>query len=139
VAAAGQHERHHALGVQQRDVALLAHRVAERVADRHEPGAVVGHRHRAERDLREVRVGDVVHDHADRRRRRARQRLRRPVRDVAERGGRLDHALAQRLADAALGPVDHARRRRQRHPGVARHVVERRAPFGHSREICHSR
>ena len=80
VPAAGQHDRPHALAVQQRDVAALALRVAERVADRDQPRAVVGHAHRAERDLREVRVGDVVHDHADGRGRRARQRLRRPVR-----------------------------------------------------------
>ena len=52
--------------LQQLDVLPLAHRVAVAVADDEQRAVLDGDPLQAAGDLGEVRVGDVVHDHADR-------------------------------------------------------------------------
>ena len=68
-------------------------------------------------DLREVRVGDVVDDHGDDRDPALEQPAGEGVRDVVERPGGLEHALARRRADRVVGRRDDPRRRRRRHAG----------------------
>ena len=68
-------------------------------------------------DLREIRVGDVVDDDRDDRDPALEQPAGEGVRDVVERPGRLEHALAGRGADRVVRGRDDARRRGRRHAG----------------------
>ena len=76
-------------------------------------------------DGREMRVGDVGHDEADELRVAASQAPRRAMRDIADRGDRLvdlaDHLFADRRR-----AVEHGRHGGDRHPGPARHILDRR-------------
>jgi hypothetical protein len=82
----------------------------------------------AARDLGEVRVDDVVDDHADDPARARDQRLSERAGRVPEVGRRLQHARARRVRHRMARSVQDARRRRHRGAGTPADVSERRHP-----------
>ena len=100
------------------------------VADHHEMAGPPGDVLDPARDLGEVRVDDVVDDHADDPARPRHQRLRERARRVAEVRGGPHHARARRLRHRVGRAVQDARRRGDRGAGAAGDVRERRHPGG---------
>jgi hypothetical protein len=132
VAGAGQDDRPDPLGVQRPDAAQLRRRVAAGVQDHGQqpgPGGRVG---RALGQRAEVRVGDVVQQHADGGGAGAGEGLGRGVGQVAELLGAGAHPRGEGVADRTGGAVERAGGRGQGHPGVARHV-----PQGHRHGRLH--
>ena len=113
-----------ALGAHQRDV-LAFGRLGGRGARHADQLALrVGRLDEAGRDGGEVRVGDVVHDHADHRALTGRDRSGLQVCRISEVGRRLVDAVGQRLADLAPAVAEHPRRGGQRHPGPVGDVLQ---------------
>jgi hypothetical protein len=126
VAGPGQHDRRDLLGPQEVDVGQLPVGVAVAVADDAEPAVLGGHSLQASGDLREVRVGHVMHDHADRDPVRAGQPLGMRVRHVMQLLDRAYHAVAQVVGDRLGAAVDHAGRGGRGHSRPPRDVGQRR-------------
>jgi hypothetical protein len=127
-ARSGQHDRGDLVGVQHLDVLPLAGGVAVAVADHQQPPVLDRDPLQAPGDLREVRVGDVVHDHADRAALRPGQRLGMGVGDVPEIIDGPQDARPQVLGDGLGAAVDDPRRGRGRNPGPLCHVRQGHRP-----------
>ena len=126
------------------DVRALALGVALRAAgDDQEAGDRGGVLH-APHDLREIRVGDVVDDDRDHRDPALEESAGERIRDIVERPGRLEDALAGRRADRVVRGRDDARGGRGRDPGELRDLGDGRhqnGKLGGSSRIvthCHS-